>query len=96
MEIYDELRDTEWIFDKGPVSIEIEVGFSSRASDLDNVFKPLLDTLQHIYENFNDNKVYQIQATKFIVPKGSEFIRLRVTETTEPEAQCQTQEATTS
>jgi len=56
----------------------VEAGLSNRAADIDNVIKPLLDTFQHIYEEFNDNKVYYVELQKIIVPKGQEFIRVRV------------------
>ncbi len=91
-EVRDELLGVEWPFKAGPVQFDIEVGLSARQADLDNVFKPLFDTFQVIYDEFNDNKVYRINAIKCIVPKGREFIRLRVTETTEPEAQLESQQ----
>ena len=94
MEILDELRGTEWPFGTSPVSFEIDAGFSTRAADIDNVLKPLLDTFQSIYDEFNDNKVYEIKATKFIVPKGREFLGVRITETTEPERPVEQEETT--
>ena len=47
-----------WPFSSNPVSFEITAGFSNKSSDLDNVIKPLFDTYQGIFEEFNDNKVY--------------------------------------
>ena len=94
MEIRDDLMGVEWPFGKSPVRFEIDAGFSTRAADLDNILKPLLDTFQNIYEEFNDNKVVELEASKYIVPKGREFIRLRITETNEPQAQCEVQQDT--
>ena len=78
---------TTWPFGSSPLRFDIQISLPSRQTDVDNTFKPLFDTLQTIYDEFNDNKVYTINASKYIVPKGREFIRLGVTETTEPEAQ---------
>ena len=87
----------EWPFGNCPLQWDITVGLSARQADLDNIFKPLLDTFQVIYEyEFNDNKVYRINARKCIVPKGREFIRLRITETAEPEAQFEGQQEQTN
>lgn len=84
MEIRDELMGVEWPFGTNPVKFDIDAGFSTRAADIDNILKPLLDTFQSIYEDFNDNKVYELIATKYIVSKGDEFLRVRISETTEP------------
>ena len=77
-EIYEDLRGVDWPFEDEPVSFHIEAGFSTRAADIDNVLKPLLDTFQNIYDNFNDNKVYYVEAQKAIVPKGQEYLWIRV------------------
>ena len=77
-EIADELRGTEWPFGSELVCFQVEAGLSARQADLDNVLKPLLDTIQVIYDDFNDNKVYRIEADKVIVPKGEEYIQLTV------------------
>ncbi len=60
------------------MSIVVEAALSARQADLDNCIKPLLDTMQLVYPEFNDNKVYSITAKKTIVPKGSEYILLRI------------------
>ena len=96
MEIRDELMGIDWPFGNTPVKFDIDAGFSTRAADIDNVLKPLLDTFQSIYDDFNDNKVYELQATKYIVPKGREFLRVRITETAEPETPKQVQQETKS
>jgi len=77
-EIYNELKGVSWPLKDHPCSFYVEAGLSNRAADIDNVIKPLLDTFQHIYEEFNDNKVYYVELQKIIVPKGEEFIRVRV------------------
>ena len=53
-------------------------GSSIRAADLDNIVKPLLDTYQSIFEEFNDNKVYHIKLTKQITNKGDEYLYVKV------------------
>ena len=75
--------DVVWPFGASPLLFQIHAGLSARQADLDNLLKPLLDTFQNIFEEFNDNKVYRIEANKLIVPRGSEFIRVRIHETTE-------------
>ena len=62
---------------KAPYEINIEVAFSSKASDLDNVLKPFFDVLQKKY-GINDKDIYKITATKSIIPKGNEFIRFDI------------------
>ena len=77
-EIYNELKGIEWPFGTEQISFYIEAGLSARQADIDNTIKPLLDTLQGIFEDFNDNKVYYIEAHKTIVAKGSEYLWIRV------------------
>ena len=77
-EIRDELMGVEWPFKDNPVSFHISVGLSSRLADLDNVMKPFFDTIQMTYDEFNDKKVYHIEAVKEIVKKGEEFIHFNV------------------
>lgn len=69
---------TDWPFGEEQVSFHVEGGLSSRNMDLDNIIKPLLDTFQSIYHEFNDNKVYYIELHKEIVPKGEEYLWIRV------------------
>lgn len=73
----------DWPFGTDPVSFHVEGGLSSRNMDLDNVIKPLLDTFQSIYQEFNDNKVYYIELHKEIVPKGKEYLWIRIRRYTE-------------
>jgi Holliday junction resolvase RusA-like endonuclease len=58
---------------KAPYEINIEVAFSSKLSDLDNVLKPFLDVLQKKY-GINDKDIFKLTAVKSLIPKGNEFI----------------------
>ena len=77
-EMLDELMGVEWPYGTDFVAFHVEAGLSARQADLDNILKPLLDTFQGIFEEFNDNKVYYIVANKKIVPKGEEYLWIRV------------------
>ena len=77
-EIRDELMGVLWPFGTDQVSFYVEGGVSTRAADLDNLIKPLLDTYQNIFDDFNDSKVYHIELNKKIVPKGEEYISVKV------------------
>ena len=57
-ELRDELQGVKWPFEKSDqLEFDIIAGVSNKMADLDNVVKPLLDTYQGIFEEFNDNKV---------------------------------------
>ena len=56
-----------------PYRLNITVGFSSKASDLDNVLKPFLDILQKKYD-INDKHIQVLHVEKQIVTKNNEFI----------------------
>lgn len=58
---------------KGNLKLDITWGFSSKGSDIDNPTKPFVDTLTKKY-GFNDNRIYELNLKKEIVPKGKEFI----------------------
>lgn len=60
-------------FNKQPLELFIEVGFSNKASDIDNVIKPFVDILQKKYE-FNDKYIYRLLVEKKDVSKGDEYI----------------------
>jgi len=62
---------------KAPYSIDIVLGYSSRASDIDNGLKSLLDCLVKKY-GFDDREIYQMNVKKEIVKKGSEFIKFEI------------------
>lgn len=68
----------DWPFGKEQVMFSVVAGLSTRGADLDNIIKPLLDTYQSIYTDFNDNKVYGIHLVKDIVPKGEEYLSVLV------------------
>ena len=77
-EIRDELMGIEWPFGSDPVQVSFVAGMTTRAADLDNVMKPLLDTYQVIFDDFNDNKVYKLTGIKEIAGKGNEFLEVTV------------------
>lgn len=64
-------------FDK--FSIEIEFGFSTILADIDNPLKPFIDILQKKY-TINDRDVYSLSVSKKVVPKGSEYIKFKISE----------------
>lgn len=64
-------------FDK--FSIEIEFGFSTILSDIDNPLKPFIDILQKKY-TINDRDVYSLSVSKKVVPKGSEYIKFKISQ----------------
>ena len=78
-ELRDELKGVEWPFEPSQLlEFEIIAGESNKAADLDNIVKPLLDTYQGIFEEFNDNKVYHIKLYKQLTNKGDEYLYVRV------------------
>ena len=62
----------------GGLKLEVVFGISSRF-DLDNGLKAFIDILQNFYE-FNDNRVFHIDAKKDKVKKGSEYIEFDLTQ----------------
>jgi len=62
---------------KGDLKAVFVFGFSSKASDIDNPLKPLIDTLQKKYK-FNDNQINELIVKKEIVKKGKEFIKFTI------------------
>lgn len=65
------------VIPEGKLLVKLEVGYSRASSDIDNFIKPLLDILQKKYK-FNDNRIYELEASKVIVPKGQEFIKFEI------------------
>jgi Holliday junction resolvase RusA-like endonuclease len=65
------------ILPQAPYSMDIVLGYSSRASDIDNGLKSLLDCLVKKY-GFDDREIYQMNVKKEIVKKGSEFIKFKI------------------
>jgi Holliday junction resolvase RusA-like endonuclease len=62
-----------------PYKLVIEFGLSSKLQDLDNCIKVFQDCLTVKY-NFNDREIYEIQAVKYNVPKGNEYIKFDILE----------------
>jgi Holliday junction resolvase RusA-like endonuclease len=62
-----------------PYKLILEFGLSSKLQDLDNCIKVFQDCLVKKY-NFDDRYIYEIQATKFIVDKGNEYIKFDIIE----------------
>lgn len=60
-----------------PYKVYYEFGFSNRQSDFDNPCKPLGDILQKKY-GFNDSAIYEAHIVKRIVPKGNEYVFVRI------------------
>ena len=77
-DIRQELLGVDWPIKDNPCAFYVEAGLSNRLSDLDNVIKPLLDTFQCIYPEFNDRRVNYIELQKKPVKRGEEFLRIRI------------------
>lgn len=63
----------------GSLKIELEYGFSSTLSDIDNPCKLVLDCLVKKY-GFDDRQIYELNQVKKIVKKGSEYIKFSIVE----------------
>lgn len=72
-------------FKDSPVHFIVYAGLSNKASDLDNIIKPLLDTYQNIFEEFNDKTVQGIILQRDRVKRGREYLWVRVTKAEELE-----------
>lgn len=59
--------------------IDYEWGFSNRQADVDNPIKTTTDIMQNLLK-FNDKQVRIVKAVKKIVPKGSEYAKVRIIE----------------
>ena len=79
------LMGAEWPFQDKPVLFIVYAGLSNRASDLDNIIKPLLDTYQSIFEEFNDKTVQGIILQRDRVKRGGEYLWVRIAEAKELE-----------
>ncbi len=62
----------------GRLKLALTIGFSNKASDIDNPVKNFTDILQKKYD-FNDNRIYCLTVEKRIVKKGDEFIDFEIT-----------------
>lgn len=52
-------------FPKENIKLTLKIGFKNKASDIDNVLKPLLDILQKKY-NFDDKEINELHIYKEI------------------------------
>ena len=77
-EVSDVIGEDKWEHGDSEVMIVLEVGLSSKRADLDNTIKPLLDTLQYVFDGFDDNKVFRIEADKKLVEKGKEYLDVSI------------------
>ena len=59
------------------LKLSLVTGYSSKLSDLDNAFKPLLDSMQKSM-GFDDRQVFEIEALKDHTKKGEEYIMIRL------------------
>jgi Holliday junction resolvase RusA-like endonuclease len=64
---------------KAQLKLTLISGFSSKASDLDNTFKPLLDSMQ-LSMGFDDKQIYSIEAYKDVGKRGQEYLLIRLEE----------------
>lgn len=62
---------------KAQLKLTLVTGYSSKASDLDNAFKPLLDSMQ-LCMGFDDKQVYEINAYKDVVKRGEEYLLIKL------------------
>lgn len=62
---------------RGRLILSVRFGVSSKLSDLDNLLKPFIDSLQDNY-GFNDRQIYATASIKVDVPKGEEFIEFKL------------------
>ena len=63
---------------KGRKMLAVTFGVSSKLSDYDNPLKTFQDALQDKY-GFDDREIYAGLVAKVDVPKGSEFIKWKLT-----------------
>ena len=60
-----------------PFKVNIQLGFSSTLSDIDNPLKPILDILQKKY-NINDKDIFELNVKKEIVKKKNEYFAFEI------------------
>jgi len=60
------------------IKLDIEFGFSSKASDIDNCIKSLQDCLVKKYNTFDDRQIYELRVVKKIVKKRQEYISFNI------------------
>mgnify|MGYP003647873248 FL=1 len=76
--VFNALKEHRFTVEKDDkYKLSLIVGYSSKLSDLDNCFKPLLDSMQRVL-SFDDRQVFEIEALKEHTAKGDEFIMVRM------------------
>jgi len=73
------LLQKQKVNDSEQLQLNIELGFSSKGSDIDNPIKPLLDLITKKY-GINDNRFYKLYIKKKVVKKGKEYIKFEIKE----------------
>lgn len=82
-EIFELLAGNDYDFTKDDkFKLSLVVGYSSKLSDLDNAFKPLLDSMQ-ISMGFDDRQIFEIESLKDHTAKGDEYILVRLEKITD-------------
>jgi len=61
------------------LSVVIEFGFATAASDIDNACKQFIDCISKKF-CFNDNRIYHLDVTKCVVGAGNEYIKFDINE----------------
>lgn len=62
---------------KEPLCVNLLIGVSNLAFDVDNAVKPFLDVLQKKY-NFDDRYIFELVIRKVLVKKDYEFIEFSI------------------
>ena len=77
-DIFSLIAEHEYTISKDDkYKLSLITGFSSKLSDLDNAFKPLLDSMQ-LAMGFDDRQIFEIEALKDHVSKGDEYLMIRL------------------
>lgn len=63
----------------GKLVLNIDVYYSSKASDIDNCLKPFIDVLQKRYL-FDDKMIYELHVEKYVVKRGEDRISFSIGE----------------
>lgn len=71
------LLPRKYVIQPGKLQLNLWVGYSSKAADIDNCIKPFIDILTRKY-SFNDRQIYRLEIEKEIVKKGCEYIEFEI------------------
>ncbi len=78
LEIFNALKTHRFTVDPSDkYKLSLVVGYSSKLADLDNAFKPLLDSMQRVL-SFDDRQIFEIESLKDHTRKGEEYIMVRL------------------